>query len=60
MKTREPGYIVYSPPMNGLPYLAVILKGDGTIIARPFETAEDASKFNREIAAARHPGTDSN
>ena len=49
-------YVVYSPPTGGFPFLAVILTLDGTATARPFDRAEDAAEFNRQMAAAAHPG----
>lgn len=45
-------YVVYSPPLNGLPFLAVILMPDGSVSARQFDTAEDAEKFTREMSKA--------
>lgn len=49
-------YVVYSPPLKGLPYLAVILRPDGSVSARQFDTAEDAEKFTREMSMAERPG----
>jgi len=49
-------YAVYSPPAFGLPYLAVTLQADGSATSRPFDTAAEASAFNKQMAAARHPG----
>jgi len=48
--------VVYSPPMRGFPFLAVILASNGTATARPFDTAEEAAAFNRQMAVAGHPG----
>lgn len=56
MKTRQPSYAVYSPPVLGLPYLAVILGTDGVVTARPFDTAQDAAAFNRLMAEREHTG----
>lgn len=53
---KAPSYIVYSPPMDGFPYLAVILATDGTATARPFETAQAAAAHNKLMAEAGHPG----
>jgi hypothetical protein len=53
---KAQSYIVYSPPMDGFPYLAVILAADGTATARPFNTAQDAAAYNRQMAEAGHPG----
>ncbi|WP_185970218.1 MULTISPECIES: hypothetical protein [unclassified Mesorhizobium] len=50
--SKKPAFIVYPPPVNGFPFLAVILKPDGTATARPFNTAEEASLFNKEAATA--------
>ena len=46
-------HAVYSPPFKGLPFLAVTLLPDGTVIARQFETEDAAVKFNTERAAVR-------
>ena len=56
MKIPQPTYIVYNPPVRGLPFLAVILASDGTVTARPFDTMRDAAEFNMQMAAAEHPG----
>ena len=53
---KQNSYVVYSPPIGGLPFLAVILASDGTATARPFDSAEEAAAFNRHMAAAGHPG----
>jgi len=53
---KELWYVVYSPPRSGLPFLAVTLSPDGAATARPFQTAEEAAAFNREMAAAESPG----
>jgi len=49
-------YAVYTPSVFGLPFLAVILQPNGTAIARPFDTAEDAAAFNKLMAEAEQPG----
>lgn len=56
MKINRPSYAVYSPPVVGLPFLAVVLAPEGTTAARPFDTAEDAAAFNRLMAYSEHPG----
>jgi len=56
MKTHKPSYAVYTPPVLGLPYLAVIIGRDGTVIGRPFDTAEDAAAFKKLMAEREHPG----
>jgi hypothetical protein len=53
---KTASYVVYFPPMDGFPFLAVILAVDGTATARPFETVEDAAAYNRLMAEAQHPG----
>ncbi|QKD05293.1 hypothetical protein EB235_30550 [Mesorhizobium loti R88b] len=53
--TRRPSYAVYSPPVLGLPFLAVILAADGTVTARPFDTAGEAAAFNKLMAYGEHP-----
>jgi len=49
-------YAVYTPSVFGLPFLAVILQPNGTAIARPFDTAEDAAAFNKLMAAGESHG----
>ncbi|TGQ33838.1 hypothetical protein EN857_22520 [Mesorhizobium sp. M4B.F.Ca.ET.214.01.1.1] len=49
-------YAVYHPPASGLPYLAVVIAPDGTATARLFDTAQEATAFNKQMAAAGHPG----
>jgi len=53
---KRPTYVVYTPPIIGLPFLAVVLAADGTATARPFDTVEDAAAFNRLMAEIEHPG----
>ncbi|ESY82814.1 hypothetical protein NKI51_00020 [Mesorhizobium australicum] len=50
--SKNPAFIVYRPPAKGFPFLAVILKPDGTATAHPFNTEEEALLFNREAATA--------
>ncbi len=54
MKNSQPVYVVYNPPMDGIPYLAVVLAPDGTAIATRFDTAEEASAFNNQTAMRLH------
>ena len=56
---KAPSYVVYPPPIDGLPYLAVILAADGTVTARPFNTLHEAAAYNKQMAAAGHPGKSS-
>jgi hypothetical protein len=56
MKNARPAYVVYTPPLTGLPFLAVILAVDGTTTAKPFNTADEAAAYNRVMAGADHPG----
>ena len=49
-------YVVYNPPAQGLPFLAVILVADGTVIARAFDTEEEATAFNRQMARSQFTG----
>jgi hypothetical protein len=48
--------VVYTPPLTGLPFLALILSVDGTTTAMPFDTADEAAAYNKLIAGAYHPG----
>jgi hypothetical protein len=48
-------------PLIGLPFLAVILALDGTTIATPFDTADEAAAHNKVMAvtgAIRQSGLD--
>jgi hypothetical protein len=56
MENIQPSYIVYNPPIEGFPFLSVILAPDGTATARPFDTVEEAAVFSARMAVARHPG----
>jgi hypothetical protein len=56
MKRKNLAYVVYDPPARGLPFLAVILAADGTVIARAFDTAEEAAAFNRQMARSEFTG----
>ena len=40
---------VYDPPKEGLPFLAVLLKPDGTVIAKPFDTSQAAAAHVEEV-----------
>ncbi|RVA39201.1 MULTISPECIES: hypothetical protein [unclassified Mesorhizobium] len=60
MKNARPAY-VYAPPLIGLPFLAVLLALDGTTIATPFDTADEAAAHNKVMAvtgAIRQSGLD--
>jgi hypothetical protein len=56
MRVTRPSYAAYGPPLLGLPLLAVILAANGTVTARPFDTAENAAAFNRLMAYGEPPG----
>ncbi|AMX97967.1 hypothetical protein EOA22_31880 [Mesorhizobium sp. M7A.F.Ca.US.014.04.1.1] len=59
MKNARPAYVVYAPPLIGLPFLAVILALDD--IATPFDTADEAAAHNKVMAvtgAIRQSGLD--
>ena len=43
-------FAVYDPPRIDLPYLAVLLNGNGDTVARPFSTAAEAEAFNSKMA----------
>jgi hypothetical protein len=58
MKRKNVAYVVYNPPAKGLPFLAVILAADGTVIARAFDTEEEAAAFNRQMARSQFTGND--
>ncbi|TIT82495.1 MAG: hypothetical protein E5W45_01690 [Mesorhizobium sp.] len=49
---RSTIYAVYHPPVFGLPFLAVVLKPDGTTTCRQFATADEARAFNKFMAKA--------
>jgi hypothetical protein len=46
-------YVVYPPPHKGLPFLAVTLSPDGVVVARVFETEDEATKYSTEMAKGR-------
>jgi hypothetical protein len=56
MKRKNVAYVVYNPPAKGLPFLAVILAADGTVIARAFDTEEEPAAFNRQMARSQFTG----
>ena len=56
MKSAAPAYVVYSPPTKEFPFLSVILVPDGTVIARRFDTAEEASAYNSQMAKSLYGG----
>ena len=43
MPSPQSAFVVYEPPTKGFPWLAVILLPDGTVIARRFDTPEEAA-----------------
>jgi hypothetical protein len=53
---KAPSYVVYFPPMDGFPYLAVISRdSQGNAIRLP---AQDAAAYNKKMAKAEyHSGT---
>jgi hypothetical protein len=55
MKNSQPVYVIYNPPISGLPYLAVALAPDETAKATPFDTAEQAAAFNSQLAGTPKP-----
>jgi hypothetical protein len=46
-------YVVYPPPYKGLPYLAVTLFPDGMVVARQFETEDEAVKYSTDAVNRR-------
>ncbi|WP_274627578.1 hypothetical protein [Arvimicrobium flavum] len=56
MNKRMLAYVVYAPPAKGLPFLAVSLAPDGSVVAKAFDTAEEASAYNSEMARSRYAG----
>jgi hypothetical protein len=45
-------FVVYDPPFNGFPYLAVaFVPGNGLPQSTPFLTAAEAEAFNKQAAA---------
>lgn len=54
-KTPLVGYAVYSPPVPGLPYLAVTFLPDGRVEARQFATEDAAEGYTREMARGLTP-----
>ncbi|UVK49323.1 hypothetical protein BPNPMPFG_008262 (plasmid) [Mesorhizobium sp. AR07] len=57
VKEKQPAYAIYSPPTKGLPFLAVVLAPNGTVTAKQFSTADEASDYNSRLAKSRHGGT---
>jgi hypothetical protein len=56
MENARPAFVVYSPPVKGLPFLAVTLNSNGSATARRFETYEEAVAFNKDMSAASYDG----
>ena len=49
---REITFAVYSPPKEGLPYLAVIIAPNGNVAAAAaYKTAVEAETYNLQAAA---------
>lgn len=44
--SKKPAFVIYPPPSKDLPFLAVILKPDGSATAHQFATEREASAFN--------------
>jgi len=40
-------FLVYNPPADGFPYLAVMLGFDGNVSAVPYDTLEEAEHHNQ-------------
>ncbi|MEI9413143.1 hypothetical protein [Mesorhizobium salmacidum] len=55
--SKKPAFVVYAPPLKGLPFLAVTLDPNGTAIASPFGTEYEAVAHNRQLAASPGHGT---
>ncbi|QPC91510.1 hypothetical protein [Mesorhizobium sp. INR15] len=49
-KLLGPAYVIYPPPLHGLPFLAVLLKPDGSVLARPFFSVDEAIAFNNSAS----------
>ena len=51
MARSEIKFVVYPPPSEGLPHLAVAISADGKeIIAKPFPSAMEAEAYKRDHA----------
>ena len=57
LPSPQSAFVVYEPPTTGFPWLSVILLPDGTVIARRFDTPEEAAKYNSEMAKGLYTGT---
>jgi len=44
-------FVVYEPPKQELPYLSVMIDDDGSVLATPFDTAEEAEAHRHKVAA---------
>lgn len=47
-------HMVYPPPHKGLPYLAVTLQEDGTVVAQQFDSVESADRCVRQMIQGTH------
>ena len=52
MKNVRPAFVVYAPPVVGLPFLAVVIAVNGSVTSVAFDTSEEAAAYNRLIARA--------
>jgi hypothetical protein len=43
-------FAVYEPPSQELPYLSVMIDEDGTVLATPFDTKEEAEAHRHKVA----------
>ena len=50
VEMRKITFAVYSPPKEGLPYLAVIIAPSGAVAAVSYQTAAEAETHNLKIA----------
>jgi hypothetical protein len=44
-------FAVYDPPRQELPYLSVMIDDDGSVVATPFDTGEEAEAHRHKVAA---------
>lgn len=56
MNRPGPAYVVYPPPTKEFPFLSVTLMPDGTVIARRFDTEDEAIAYNKQIAGSLYAG----
>ena len=38
-------HVVYDPPLNSLPYLAVCFRPNGRLLVKPFKSAQEADAY---------------